>query len=320
MERSGNWLGGSDWHHVLNLEPYGCARMLYYEKTGADPDYPKEITGVMTRGTALEDIIAGLYSAHTGRSLRKRKQYPRNKAPAFWRGSPDRHIVANGDGRGPGILECKSAGSWVFKKMKRQGLPESYILQLQHYLALAGYRWGAYSILSAEDWQFETFEVERDNVILGRMRDAGERFIRSLENGPMPSRLDPSDRRCSSCPYRKMCQGEALLEAADAAVGERDDIKVLSEDRALESLTVEYRELKEIEDEAKERKEDVKIKIKSRMKDLGSDAVQIPGGRLYHQSSVRRTIDPKALRAKHPKIAEEVTREQTVRSLRIFFI
>lgn len=319
MERAGNWLGGSDLQHVFNIQPYGCARMLWYEKVSTEPDYPKEVSGPMQRGTALEDIIASLYSAVAQRSLRKRKLYP-SRSPKWWRAQPDRHIVANGDGRGPGILEAKSAGEWAFKKMRREGLPEGYILQLQHYLGYTGYKWGAYAVLWADAWKFETFEVERDNVIIGRIKDAGERFIRLIENGPPPDRLDPKDRRCSSCPYRKMCQGEALREAADAALGERDDLTVLSEDKGLEQLLVEYRELKAISDEAKERGDDVKVKIRSRMKDIGSDAVQIPGGRFYDRTSVRRTIDTKALRAKHPKIAEEVTKETTVRSLRVFFI
>lgn len=320
MDRFGSWLGGSDWAGVLSIPPYGCARQLHYEKTGAEPDYPKEVSGAMRRGTALEDIIAGLYSDVEQRSLRKRTRYPKNKVPGWWRGSIDRSIVSNGDGRGPGVLEAKSCNRFVFKKMKRDGLPEGYIMQLQHYLALTNCRWGSYAILEPETWEFTTFEAERNNVLLEQMRDAGERFIRSLENGPIPSRLDPGDRRCSSCPWRQTCQGELLKEAADAALGERDDLKVLSEDRDLESLLIEYRELKAIQDEARDRGDDVKTKIRSRMKDLESDAIQIPGGRFYDRVSVRRSIDTKGLRAKHPKIAEELTRETTVRSLRVFYI
>ena len=114
--------------------------------------------------------------------------------------------------------------------------------ELQHYLALTGYQWGAYAILWADAWAFETFTVQRDNVIIERIREAGERFIRFIENGPAPSRLDSSDRRCSSCPFRQTCQGKLLRESADAALGDRDDLKVLSDDKNLESLLIEYRE------------------------------------------------------------------------------
>ena len=35
-------IGGSDWVDVLGIPPYGCARELWYEKTGTEPDYDPE--------------------------------------------------------------------------------------------------------------------------------------------------------------------------------------------------------------------------------------------------------------------------------------
>lgn len=318
MDRSGAWLGGSDFASVFSLEPYGCRRQLWYTKRGQKPDYPPQDKGVFRRGHALEPIIAGLYSESTGRKLVKRTKWPKSSI-SWMRGQPDRHITANQDGRGGGVLEIKTSGIWMFRKFVKEGLPQGYILQLQFYLWLARAKWGAFAILEAENWNFKTFEVERDEQLIGSIERAGHKFIREVENGPDPERLDPNDKRCGECPFRSTCQKDAWRAAADKALGEGlEEVKVLDSDEGLERLLTEHREMKNISDEATEKLNEIKDGIRTRMKEIGSEAVQVPGNRVYHRASIRKTLDSKRLRKDLPAIADKYTRAVESTSLRIY--
>lgn len=315
MDRAGNWLGGSDWGDVFSLKPYGCARALWYQKTGQQPDYPEEVSGPMQRGTRMESIVADIYAASKNHKLQSRKSYP-SRGPKWLQGSPDRRIMAVDD-RGPGILEVKTAGEWPFKKFKREGLPPYYILQVQHYLALTGYKWGAWAILWPDAWKFVTFPVERDEAMIGTLLRAGERFMRVVENGPPPDRIEPADRRCSSCPFRTTCQGEVLLAAAG---GEREDLVELGDDKFLPGLLADYRELKSVVDEAKDHLELVKARIKMQMKSVGHEAVQIPGSRIYCRTITSTRIDTGRLKKEQPDIATKYSKQSISEPLRVFFV
>lgn len=316
MDRTGKILGGSDWGDVLSLKPYGCARKLWYQKTGQKPDYPQEVSGPMQRGTRMEKIVADIYAASKQRKLQKRKSYPAH-GPEWLQGSPDYRIMGNDDGRGPGILEVKTAGEWAFKKFKREGLPGYYVMQLQHYLALTGYIWGAWAILWPDAWEFVTFDVERDDKLIGVLWTAGELFIRALENGPIPDRIDPPDRRCSSCPFRTTCQGQVLLEAAG---GDREDLVALDDEQELPGLLADYRELKSVVDEATDHLDVVKAAIKGRMKAIGHEAAQIPGSRVYCRTITSMRIDSRQLRKDQPQIAEKYSKPSISTPLKVYFV
>ncbi len=314
--RSGAFLGGSDWLHVLSMEPYGCARQLWYKKTDAEPDFKFELTGPMKRGIALEPIIAELYKATTGRKL-QRLQRRRRFGPPWLTGHPDYHINGENSMAGPGILEIKSAGGWAFKTFKREGLPDYYIMQIQHYLWLTNFRWGAFAILEPTNWLFETFEVEHDDTMIRSMNDLGEKFIRRVENGPPPDRLEAGDKRCSDCIFRTTCWGDDLVISADRKLDEDRTIKVM-EDAELEQLLADRKELKSVTDDAGEALDSVNKQIKERMDALGISEVEVKGGRIYYQSAPRASLDSKLLRREMPKIAEKYTRISQVSTLKVY--
>ena len=58
--------GGSDAHHYANIEPYGCARRVVYDKMGVPADYPFTGNNHTERGIWLEPIVAELTTEATG--------------------------------------------------------------------------------------------------------------------------------------------------------------------------------------------------------------------------------------------------------------
>jgi predicted phage-related endonuclease len=251
-------LGGSDAKHYLSLDPYGCARQLTYEKRQVQPDYPVEEAPILERGKDLEPIIKRKYETVTGRTLMD-MHLQRHLDDDFLIGHVDSAIAPVPEHIGIGVFEAKSAGREIFFRIKRQGLPEDYIVQMQHYLMVTGLQWGAYAILWPDGWQMLQFDVPRDDEIIPIMRERAVDAWRVIENGPLPERLDPDAHQCQRCPWREQCQGAALMEAAKVSGYEPDE--------SLRPLVLEYVERRALRKEAADLLEETKEELMQRLGD-----------------------------------------------------
>ena len=153
-------LGGSDAGVIAGLSPYKSPAVLFYEKIGDLPIEPLESEAVEW-GNRLEGVVADAYAEKTGRTIRTqaRKSHP---AHDWMLGNIDRQII--GDPRGPGILEVKTTNTFMLKDWEN-GPPDSAMLQLQHYLAIYGYKWGSIAVLIGGQ-NFRTFDIERDEGLI----------------------------------------------------------------------------------------------------------------------------------------------------------
>ena len=155
--RSG--IGGSDLAAIMHQylqdagdTVYGCPRRLFYDKTGAEPDYEFEETAPIERGNYLEPIIAELYANKTERKIRK-MDHKTGKNQPWEMVSIDRQII--GDPAGVGILECKSVGQNVWYEIQAKGLPLRFVIQVQWGFHVLGpqYLWGDDAVLWADGFQ-----------------------------------------------------------------------------------------------------------------------------------------------------------------------
>jgi len=274
-------LGGSDVAAVWNIG-YGCRKRLWLQKRNTTPDYPNEETGPMKLGSFLEPLAASEYIARTGRAA---VVEPMRRHPvAEWAiVHTDRVLYAEERGglENPGVLEIKCLGRAVFAKTKREGLPEDYVLQLQHGMGVTSRNWGAFCAMSRDNGDLLHWDVEFDLSIWREIMGAGEAFWAQVENGPMPDTLEPDDKRCQRCEYRKSCQGAALIQISGTDV-DRDD--------ALLPLLAEYDERKVLFEEAEGLLDEVKEDLRTMMGDRG--AVECAGGRkVLFRPTTRRTYD-----------------------------
>ena len=272
-------LGGTAWRHLLNLE-YGCRRRLYYELAGEKANFTEPHKSIFDRGWYLEPAIARLYCESTGARLRgpENTVLPRDAwLPDWWRGHPDRIIVSHPRAHGTGILECKTAGTWPYRKMESDGLPLPYVYQLQHYLALTGCAWGAFAVLEVDDrlddywtdmrkagvprkcvaawavecvhsgrWKFEAFAVHRDRDRIRYLLGEGRRFMGLKEPPDRPPDVNgAAPKTCRECPYRRTCRG--IGEAVEAPAY---DEEVQHAPAELDGLFERAYELHEIKREA----------------------------------------------------------------------
>jgi predicted phage-related endonuclease len=305
-------IGGSDAKHLFNLEPYGCERKLWYQKRGTEPDFVPH-KAIFDRGHILEDIVAKMYTEQTGFKVRRVNRTLVHHNYDYLIGHIDRQIM-NKEGE-TGVLECKTMGYYAFKKLKTEGLSDDYILQMQHYLAVTGYTWGAFAILWADGWEFLTFEVQRDDELIQQIIDKASIFWRKVENGQAPDRLDVKDKRCRSCEFRNKCQEALLLEYAKAFDDDKEeDVCELTDD--FNELLEEYKDAKQIADEANEYLEEIKDKIKSKVGDkqvLKNDYAKI----IYKPIQSKR-LNTQALKKDMPEIYEKYGKITVSKQLKIY--
>ena len=316
--RRATGIGGSEWGDVLEMEPYGCPRRLWYEKRGEEPDYPKQQTKAMLRGQKLESIVADEVAEDYHRVVRRPGLLASSPdLPDWWKGNPDRMIASynpGGDSEQPdvsrelpketGNLVIKTCNDWVFNRVKADGAREEHVAQVHHYLGLTGWGWGLLRYKNAASWEDYDVVVMGDDSILRAMVAAGNRFWRAVENGPAPDRLDASDSRCKRCHFRHTCQGEALLPKEDR----KSDmgIEVVDDDELIR-LVEQERQLDEIEKDAAEAKAVIRDKIEARLG--GPRRVQAGGHRVYRlPDGTQRRVDRKMLEAKYPDVAADVIR------------
>jgi predicted phage-related endonuclease len=217
-----------------------------------------------------------------------------------------------------GVLEAKVLSQFNFRKQKREGLDMSYILQVQHALAVTGLSWGSYAILCPDPWELVWFDVQRDDALISKLIEDEGDFWRTIENGPYKDRLDPKDRRCGVCPWRRTCQGEALV----SVTASKEDGVELPRDESLLSLVREVQELKALESEAAELAEEKVGELKNQ---LGSrPGVIVPGARVYFREQVQERWDTKALNsqmksdAMFRSLLEKYKTKSSMRPLRIY--
>lgn len=253
-------IGGSDVAALFSVG-YGCERELWYDKRGVEPDYGFQETGPIELGRYLEPYIAERYARKTGRIVETRGLLRHPEQPELIV-HVDRIIRAQ-ERPEPGVLEIKALGRAMFAKVKREGILEDYVLQVQQGMLVAGMPWGGFAVMNRDDGELLHWDVERDEDICQSIREQAPLFWAKVENGPAPDMLDPEDRRCQKCQYRRQCQGAALMELAEKQTtdGEYDE--------SLRPLLAEFDERKALAEEAADLLEETREVIRTAMGDRG---------------------------------------------------
>jgi len=294
------YVGGSEIASVLNLEPYGCARRLFYIKTGATVDRPFVMNGAMEAGVALEDYVAAKAAEATGWTLRKR---PGKRGEAEHElVHIDRDIIGS-DRKTTGIAEIKVIGEQSFFSWLRDGVPMGYLLQLQWGMHIWDRTWGAIIAWNRDSGgKPHIFEFDRDDATIPLVRARVEAFWAAVESGQRPTPLDERDGRCDRCEYLATC-----LESEWAAL----DPAEADSDFDIEQAAQAYDEAREIAKEAEELKQarrDFVVSIMSGRQKSGRVSVT--------QSETWR-LDVDALKRDRPEIAAAYQYRTVAQTLRV---
>lgn len=250
-------IGGSDIASVFGIG-YGCRRRLWYDKRDVPGDYPREETQAMKLGVVLEPFFAEEYQRLTSRAIGQAFSEPHRDFPEL-RVNADRNIYMDDDTTW--VLEIKAVGRAMFYKVKREGLPEDYILQLQHAMLVKGAPAGAFAVGSRDSGELLHWDVPANPELHKAILEEGPKFWALVQNGPMPEALEPEDRRCQNCSWRLTCHGNAFIPTAADSEYETDE--------ALAVLTREYEERRLLRKEAEDLLDETKQELACAMGDRG---------------------------------------------------
>jgi putative phage-type endonuclease len=179
-------IGGSDAATVMGCNPYKSLYALFAEKSGLAPEDEAE-SEAAEWGKRLEAAIAAKYADVTGRQVNLYgstvptiMRHPRR---AYMLGSIDAD-VACADFDGAGILEIKTTGVHRADDWE-EAAPLAYQVQLQHYFAVTGRRWGSFAVLIGGQ-KFKWYDVQRNDKFIATLEERCAWFWGLVERGEAP--------------------------------------------------------------------------------------------------------------------------------------
>lgn len=290
LEARRKFIGGSDAGSLFPEDTkYGCDVKLFFDKTGHKPDYPRtpRELQILERGHIWEEVGAMYFQEHTGLKIRRigsrvSKSHPEmgvnmdrqiigvttEDLKALW---PDVPAIQAMEGEcGPGYLEIKTTNEWMFRAMMKDGITADYLFQVNHGLAVTGYKWGVFAVLEPTYGDFATFPVVYMPALGDEQQRRAEHFWNLVQIGEMPT-VKVNDNRCKGCIYRRSCPRSAELLAQADSEFKAEGYEV---DDSLAELVSDYRDAKEIVAEKEETVAEIRKRLEAAMG--GRQKVEVP--------------------------------------------
>lgn len=229
-------IGGSEAGAVCGLNPYKSAFNVYVDKTSDSTD--TEDSERMRQGRDLEDYCARRFSEETGLKVHRSNYMYRHSEYPFMLADLDRVVVGENAG-----LECKTSSAWSADKWKSiDTVPESYILQCQHYMAVMGFdhMYLACVILGTA---FVYYRIERNDALISNLilveKDFWENNVRAGKV-PAPDGSKAYDDMLSA--YFPVKKDAAIpLIGFDAELKRRKELNTLISKMETEKKTIDQK-------------------------------------------------------------------------------
>ena len=286
-------IGGSDASVVCGISRYKSPVELWMEKTDQLP--PQEAGEAAYWGTQLEALVRAEFTKRTGIEVKQIKQLLQSEEYPF--------MLANLDGVcehpsfGPVIFEAKTASAYKAGEWE-DAIPDEYALQIQHYMAVTGYK-GAYIAVLIGGNTFRWKFVERDKELISMLIELETAFWNHVRECTPPP-LDGSEASAKFLSERfPDSVPKSQIELPDTAT----DL-LAQYDEACEQLEVITEQRQKAENLLKEM--------------LGENEVGTAGDRIITWKSVsQERLDSKTLKAEHPTLCKKYTNKTSYRRFTI---
>lgn len=292
-------IGGSDAAAICgvckkdsNGQPYKTEITVYMDKTGQMPqnDEPSEAA---YWGNALEDVVAKEFGRRTGIKTKRLNAIVAHPKHDFIIGNIDRLITGE-----KALLECKTTNAFMLKEWDEDKVPDEYIVQCQHYLAVTGLQ-KAYIAVLIGGQKFVWKVVERNDPmidsIINKEVDFWENHV--LKNVPPPITEENINQSLLEFLYPQATKESTRLpDDAEAKVA------------LLSNLKERYKEIGVL---IKTKEPEIKAMV-------GEYETAVCGGyTITWKNKSRVILDQKALKEGHPDIYKEYTKECASREFSI---
>lgn len=257
-------IGSSDAAAVIGLNPYRSALEVYLDKTGISED--REDSEQLELGREIEPVLRRMYEKRTGLTLQG--------SPPLMRHSQHTFMIANlddvrEDGR---IVELKNVGLRMSKLWGDDGtdeIPEYYICQVQHQMAVAGCDVADVCALIGGQ-RFKIFTVPRNERFIKVMIELEAQFWDRVVNlnPPEPDFTHPQ-----------------ALRAVQALVGNPASEKLISLNPSYVDTVRAFQDAKHQATELKKLADRYKAELTFAMQDAGTASV---GGYMITRKTVNK--------------------------------
>ena len=277
-------IGGSDVGAILGVNKYKTAFQVYIEKTETISEV-KEQSEAAYWGDQFEDIVAKEFEKRTGKKVRRDRKHYKNSEYPFMVANIDRKVVGEN-----AILECKTANQYLASEWKDDEIPASYLLQVQHYLAVTGSDLGYIAVLIGGQ-KFVWKEVPRDEELIKIIVEAEKDFWKKVQDKTPPA-----------------------LDGSSAAEKYLSEKYKNSEVGKVEELGFEYKDKLKNFFELKEQKEALEYQIKEIENQVKNDLKDaelgiVPGYSISWKNISSNRLDSKKLKSEYPEVYKEVSKE-----------
>ena len=284
-----SFIGGSDAGAILGLNPHESAYTLWCKKVGLISEEVED-NDAMRTGRDLEGYVADRFVEKTGKKVRRDHHRYYLKEYPYMVGHIDRWVIGENAG-----LECKTANSYQNKEYAAGRYPDHYYAQCQHYMAVTG----------AEKWYLAvlcfphiyTFEIQRDEAEIDALIRYEAEFWQKVQD-QVPPEVDGSESTKETITklYPKG-NNQAIQIYYKNSLAPYFDAK--AQIKELEAITASF------ENDLKTAMGEAERGI------LGNDIV-------VSWTTVKSSrLDTKKLKAEHPDLYKEYTRETESRRFSI---
>ena len=286
-------IGGSDASVVCGINKYKSPVELWMEKTNQLP--AQEAGEAAYWGTQLEAIVRAEFTKRTGIEVAKPSVILQSEEHPF--------LLANLDGIcevpdvGTCIFEAKTASAYKAGEWE-DSIPDEYMCQVQHYMAVTGYAGTYIAVLIGGNtfrWKF----IERDEELISMLIELESAFWNHVQELTPPP-LDGSDASAKFLSERfPSSTPQSHITLPDTAA----------------DLLAQYDEACEQLEAITERKQKAENLLKEMM---GENEVGTAGGRVITWKSVaQERLDSKTLKAEHPALCKKYTNKTSYRRFTI---
>lgn len=283
-------IGGSDASVVCGINRYKSPVELWMNKTGQLHD--EEAGEAAYWGTQLETLVRTEFTKRTGIEVQTVGQILQSEENPF--------MLANLDGEcqhpdfGPCIFEAKTASAYKSGEWESDSIPDEYVLQVQHYLAVTGYKGAFIAVLIGGNsfrWQF----VERDEELISMLIQLEGDFWNHVREA-IPPPLDGSD---ASAAFLSSFFPDSVPLSQITLPQEAADL--------IEQYHISCEEL----DKATEKKQEAENLLKQM---LGENEAGTVGDTVITWKTIRQErLDTKTLKAEHPVLFKKYANQTSYR-------
>lgn len=286
-------IGGSDVAAVCGVSKYKSPVELWLEKTGQSA--PTEAGEAAYWGRTLEAVVRNEFTRRTGIDVTQVNKILQSKEHPFMLANLD-GVCSSGD-YGTCVFEAKTASAYKADEWD-ESVPEEYVLQCQHYMAVTGFS-GAYIAVLIGGNTFKWDFLERDEEFIAKIIKWEHDFWEHVKSD-IPPPLDGSE---ASANYLKNRFPNSIARST-----------VRLPDTALELIRL-YDEAKGKGDEYIEQK----LMAENRLKELlGDNEVGLVKDRVITWKTVNQErLDGKSLKAEQPTVYHQYVNQTSHRRFSI---